>query len=98
MALGSLATFALMKVAGKQRGYCTPSGDYAESNNMTILYQMTDWAWAVKGQDGKQYAFEVCPTATMRWKPGQFIEVAHYEYRNGCADFTGSQAYFRLRR
>lgn len=90
--IGMLSSFFLAHAAYHERGYCKASGDFADSDNMTVLSQESPHWWKVQGKDGNVYDFNVCPSVTMGWKAGTFIEFAHYEMREGCADFTSPLA------
>lgn len=87
----------LFMAASKQRGYCVASGDFAHSDNMTVLYQMEPNMWKVKGKDGSDYNFRVCPTTPMKMDTGLIIEYADYEYRDGCSDFTSPLAKLKFK-
>lgn len=78
--------------AVQQRGYCTATGDFFDSDHMTVLAKVGDNWWKVRGKDGQEYNFYVCPSGSFGWQAGTFIEFAHYEMRDGCADFSSPLA------
>lgn len=79
--------------------YCQPSGDFADSDGFTVLSDFRGInSGAVRGKDGKLYFIQICPDSSVAWEPGNVVDEAHYEYRNGCLSFNSKLAYFRLRR
>lgn len=88
IALASLATFAVMRLSEQQRGYCEPTGDLTHSDNMTVLYKISDQCFMVLGKDAERYRWCVNATTPVNWASGTYISEAEYEYRNGFADFT----------
>lgn len=86
-----LATLLMTRLAYQQRGYCTATGDFAESDHMTVLSKQNGW-FNVLGKDGRIYEFYPCPQSQMGWKEGTVIDFARYEMRDGCADFSSPLA------
>ncbi len=91
-----ISVVILVRWAGEQRGYCTATGDFSHSDNMTVLYKMEPNVWKVLGKDGVEYNFKVCPTTPLELQAGEYIENADYEYR-GCADFTSPLARLKIK-
>lgn len=86
-----VAVFAFGAVSLKQKKQCTATGDFFESDHITVLSNEGNW-FNVLAKDGRTYKFYPCPTSKMGWKSGTVIEYAKYEMRDGCADFSSPLA------
>lgn len=91
LVFGIISTGLGVKSVLKQRGYCSSTGDFSESDHMTVISKERDW-FNVLAKDGRVYKFYPCPPSKMGWKAGTVIEYAKYELRDGCADFSSPLA------
>lgn len=91
MIIMCVMVFALGAVSFTQKKQCTATGDFFESDHITVLSNEGSW-FNVLAKDGRTYKFYPCPTSKMAWKSGTVIEYAKYEMRDGCADFSSPLA------
>lgn len=89
----------LFMAASRQRGQCSATGDFFESDSMQVQGP-ADYpnSWNVMGKDNRVYRITFCATSpNVSLHKGDVILYAKYEYRDGCLDFSSQQAALQIK-